>query len=151
MNRNFTGGMMRVGPVDIIVLGFPRSIVDDSVRTSLHDAVCAGSIALLDVVFVRRGPDAQITVLEIGGGIPTAWADLITDPTPMALFSTEDIHLASESIHEGEIAVLAAVEHRWSRRLSAALSQSGGYTILHTPVPHDAVVEAFRADDVAAS
>ena len=141
---------MRVGPVEVIVCAFPEHTVRDAVVEALGEAVQAGAVALIDLVLIKRGKDGALTILDLDDDLPPVWADMIIDPRPLTLLSDGDIALASRAIRNDELAVVAAVEHRWARRLSEEIRHAGGLTSLHVRVPHDEVVRAFEADGVAA-
>lgn len=142
---------MRVGPVEVLICTFPSPEIDQSVAYSLNEAVESGAVALLDVVTLARDPQGILSVRDLGDDLPDAWTRLVVDPRPITLLSETDIAVAAASVKENESAVLVTLEHRWARRLTEDVRNSGGATVLHVRIPHETVVEAFQADGVAAS
>lgn len=142
---------MRVGPVEVLLCTFPGPEIDNGVALSLNEAVESGAVALLDVVTLARDPQGTLTVRDLGDDLPDAWSQLVVDPRPITLLSESDIEVAAASVGENESAVLVTLEHRWARRLTEDVRNSGGSTVLHVRIPHETVVRAFQADGVAAN
>ena len=54
-----------VGPVDILVVGFPENRFDGSIAPAIADLVARGIVRVLDVVIISKDDDGQITLAEI--------------------------------------------------------------------------------------
>lgn len=142
---------MRVGPVDVLVCSLPDVEGAPSLVAALREALDSGGVALIDVVMITRSAGGVLSVADADGGLPHSLGELIAGDTPMTLISDRDVAVASETIGDGQTGLVLALEHRWSRRLSERLHDSGGRTSLHERVPHETVVRAFEADGTAAT
>lgn len=141
---------MKVGPVEVIICAFRRPEVDTTVIDALNEAFTSGAVALLDLVLLTRDQNAVVHVRDLEDPLQADWAAMVVDPRPVTLLSDADLAVAAESIGNNEAALVVALEHRWARRLSDAVRESGGVTTLYARIPHETVVTALEADGFSA-
>ena len=135
---------MEVGPVELIVLQFPRQQADPAAVGVLADVVSRGYAAVLDLVFVALTPDGMLRVTDAGNDLDGVGLGGL-QPGAQPLISRDDLDLVRDSLRPGTSAAVIAYEHRWPQRLAAAARNAGGQLALHVQVPRDALAAAVAA------
>lgn len=132
------------GPVEILVLTFPRAAVPGTVVERVAELVDQGTIAVLDLIFVAPRPGGDVQVVEIGEDLDRHGLGRLAvrgDP----LVSAEDIEAIRGGIPPGSSALVAAYEHTWAGRVGAAVAAAGGEVALHARIPVADVEAAYAA------
>jgi len=139
------------GPVQMLVLEFDRTQFDDQVAPELERLKEAGTIRLLDVLFVRKPEGGELEVVQksdlthdeavdfgamvgalvgLGTGddeqmiaAAVAGADALEDGH---LFGDREVWYVADAIPEGSSAVIALIEHTWAIPLRDKLVDAGG-------------------------
>jgi uncharacterized membrane protein len=139
------------GPVQMLVLGFDRTDFADEVAPELERLRDAGTIRLLDVLFVRKPKGGELEVVQksdlshdeavdfgamvgalvgLGSGneeqmmaAAVAGADALEDGH---LFGDEEVWYVGDAIPEGSSAAIALIEHVWAIPLRDKLLDEGG-------------------------
>jgi Family of unknown function (DUF6325) len=135
---------MDVGPVELMVLQFPRQQADPAVVGVLADVVSRGYAAVLDLVFVALTPDGSLRVTDAHDNLHSVGLGGL-QPGAQPLISRDDLDLMRDSLRPGTSAAVIAYEHRWPQRLAAAARDAGGQLALHVQVPRDALAAAVAA------
>lgn len=139
------------GPVQMLVLGFDRTEFADEVAPELERLRDAGTIRMLDVLFVRKPKGGELEVVQksdlshdeavdfgamvgalvgLGSGdeeqmmaAAVAGADALEDGH---LFGDEEVWYVGDAIPEGSSAAIALIEHVWAIPLRDKLLDAGG-------------------------
>src|SRR6188472_3891631 len=123
-----------VGPVDVLVVGFPDAQLDGTIAEALAELVANGTIRLLDMLIVYVDESGETTVAEItdGDGVP----DLVTMEidTP-GLLTDADAAAAAEGLPPASAVLLIAWENTWAIRASMALREKGGVLLGFHRIP----------------
>ncbi len=138
---------MPVGPVDLLVLSFPQARPDGRVAAAVRDAVQAGLITILDLVFVAASADGGTVEIDVADGLHQVGLDSL-DVQGQSLISEDDLELARDLIEPGRCAVVIVYEHSWARAISGAIGDSGGAVPLHVRIPRDVVEAALEAAEM---
>ena len=56
---------MEIGPVDVLVVAFPGNQFNGAILPALSDLVRAGTVRLLDLLFVYKDADGAVGALEL--------------------------------------------------------------------------------------
>lgn len=138
-----------VGPVDVLVVGFPEAKFDGTVAEAIAELVAAGLVRILDVLLVFKDDAGQMTVAEVtdidGDGIPDLVA--IQGDIP-GLLTDADARAAAEALPAGSAILLLAWENTWAIRTSMALRRKGAVLLAHERIPAgdiDAVMDELEA------
>lgn len=145
---------MEHGPVEVIVLEFPEHQFTGEIIPELARLVAAGTIVVIDGVFVRRDAAGDLLVIELADLPDTAASDgadqaadlLVEDAED--LLSAEDITDLAADLAPGSAAAILAFEHRWALGLRRAITGAGGRLVTSFRIPADVVDEV--SDLVAA-
>ncbi|HEY3141102.1 MAG TPA: DUF6325 family protein [Acidimicrobiales bacterium] len=135
-----------VGPVEMMLIGFPGNRFDGSIMPALGELVDAGTVRVIDLVMVRKDADGNFTAAEISQ-LDADEADPFKDLDGEIgeLFSDEDLAIAGEALAPDSSAALVLWENSWATKLAAAVSASGGQILMQDRIPADAMAEALAA------
>jgi Family of unknown function (DUF6325) len=134
---------MNLGPVEYVLIGFPGNRFKGEIIPALAQLVEAGTIRIIDLVFVKKDADGAMEVFEYDA------LDEVRDVAQIegeagGLLSDEDIAFAAEALEPDCSAALLVWEDRWAAPLADALRNAGGVLIDGERIPHDIVEAAFE-------
>ena len=116
--------------VELMVLELPTLRPDPAVVAALTESVEQGQITVLDLVFLARGEDGTVRVVDVaeelgphGVGTHGAGRDV--------LLSEAALDTVRTALTPGTSAAAVVYEPTWSRRLVAAVGAAGGRVTLH--------------------
>lgn len=134
---------MSLGPIEVIVVGFPGSKFNGAVLPELMALVEAGTITVVDGVFITKDAAGDVAFVEFGeDGIDAevaALADLVGEA--LELVSDEDVDELAEGLEPGSSAAMLVFEHTWAKGFRDAIAGSGGELLADFRVPAVAVEE----------
>jgi hypothetical protein len=121
---------MTLGPLEYTVIGFEGNNFDGSIADEIARVVESGTIALVDLVFVGRGEDGHVRVVELDNKEDPRFASF----APMlegltGLLTEEDIEAIAEDLEPDQSALVIMFEHRWAVRIKEAMGAAGGFLI----------------------
>ncbi len=146
---------MTIGPVQLIVLGFPEPDFHGGIIEELELLRASDTVRVIDALAVHKDGDGEIEVahlsnlskeeaVELGtvvgaliglgiegeeglGAGAAAGASAAADG--VRVFSDEDAWDVLEEIPNGSAAALVLLEHRWAIPLRDAIAAAGGFRI----------------------
>jgi len=146
---------MAIGPVQLIVLGFPAPDFHGEVIAELERLRQSDTVRVIDSLAVYKDPDGELEVMhlsnltdaeavELGSAIgaliglgfegeegaeagAVAGAQAAADG--ISAFSDEDAWDVIEDIPNGSAAALILLEHHWAVGLRDAIARAGGFRI----------------------
>ncbi len=138
------------GPVDCVLIRFPGNKFRGEIAPALADLVNDGTIHIIDLVFILKDENGDVTAAEL--------TDLGDDAAPFdevdgdvgELLSEEDIMDAAEELDANTSALLIVFENSWAARLATAMRNADGEVVAFERIPHDIVMEVVGAADQAA-
>ena len=111
-----------IGPVDYAVIAFPGSRFNGGIAPALAELVEAGTIRIIDVAFVSKDENGDISGFELDefdeevrAGFERAGID------GESLFNDEDIIAAGEELQPGSSAALIVWENLWATKIAVAV------------------------------
>jgi Family of unknown function (DUF6325) len=144
-------GELEMGPVDIVVIGFPA----DAPRTGeaiplFVDLVDRGIIRVLDVLMVQKDEQGIVSGLEIADLDGDGAGDLVLfQGARTGMLGDEDADVAGEALEPGEAAVLICFENAWAGPFASAVRRNGGRLLDFQRVPTQELIAAIQALDAA--
>jgi hypothetical protein len=135
-----------VGPVEILAVAFPGSQFKGEILPELAALVDAGTIRVLDLVFVNKDLDGTVSIVEVSdleGEEAVAYARL--DSAEESLFNDEDLEDAGEVLEPGDSAAVLVWEDCWATNLRNAIRNAGGKLLALDRVPPEALDEVLEA------
>ena len=138
---------MSLGPIEVIVVGFPGNKFNGAVLPELMALVEAGTITVVDGVFITKDAAGDVAFVEFSeagiDGDAAALADLVGEA--MELVSDEDVDELAASLDPGSSAAMLVFEHTWAKGFRDAIAGSGGELLADFRVPAVAVEELLAA------
>jgi hypothetical protein len=141
----------RIGPVELLIIEFPRGEIRSEGFAKLTDLVDRGVIAVLDLEFVRRTADGSMHRVDLADAVEGADDDLSSFIGASArLLDADDIAAVGESIEPGSLAGVLLYEHVWIIPMVDAIEAGGARVLAAARVDPDDLTAAFdRLDDAA--
>ena len=132
---------MTLGPIEMLVLGFPGSKFSGGILPELERLVGAGTI--IDAMVMIKSEDGDLDILEIAQ-IPDSYemaalAALIDNVNGM--LSEDDLIVFADELSPRESAAVLVFEHTWFKPLRDEILDSGGVVLADTRVPGFVVEE----------
>ena len=146
---------MAIGPVQLIVLGFPEPDFHGEIIDELERLRQSDTVRVIDALAVHKGADGELEAMhlsnlsddearELGsvvgaliglgfegeeGAIAGAQAGAEAAADGISAFSDEEAWDILEDIPNGSAAALLLVEHHWAVGLRDAVVRAGGYRV----------------------
>ncbi len=137
-----------LGPVDLLAIAFPDGAPHPGGFTHLIDLVNAGTVRVLDVEFVRRGPDGlqvvELSDLPAVEGFDTGfWTGASSH-----LLGSDDLDALAADIGEGELALVLLIEQQWLVGLIQGWTRTGARVIAEGGVSPQDLIDALDAAEM---
>jgi uncharacterized membrane protein len=146
---------MAIGPVQLLVLGFPHPDFHGEIIEELERLKASDTVRVIDSLAVYKSPDGEIEAMhlsnlsqdeaiEVGsvvgaliglgfdgedGAEAGAQAGAEAAADGIAAFSEEDAWDVLEDIPNGSAAALVLLEHHWAVGLRDAVLRAGGFRL----------------------
>ncbi len=136
---------LEFGPVELVLAAFEGDRPKAGVLDAILDLAEAGTVRLLDLVYVTRAETGEIEWIELDeAGIEIGEIDLAAS----GIASHEDLEELSGRLPLGTSALLLVVELTWAKHLASKLFEADGFVVDSVRIPApvvNAVVEEVRA------
>jgi Family of unknown function (DUF6325) len=133
---------MGVGPIDVVIIGFPGNKFTGQIAPAISELVDSGTIRVIDLLFVMKDADGVVLTID------AADLDPDTGPSFMAInvvqpgaLGREDADEIAEDLEPNTSALLIAFENAWAARFVDAVRAADGVLIDQIRIPAD-VTEA---------
>ena len=139
---------MTLGPVELVVLGFPGSRFSGEIRPRIQDLVDRNIVNIVDALLVMKDERGDVTFFELEEmeeGDPDLQALHALVSEELDLISGEDAEVFAEELAPGSSALALAFEHTWMRPVRDAVINSGGVLIADVQIPAQVVDEVLDA------
>lgn len=133
------------GPIDFVLLEFPRDRLTGEAGQALLDLVQRGIIRVYDLMVISKDQDGTVEVLELtdpgsGAGGFTYFAGARS-----GLLGDDDVGEAASAMQPNTVAALVVYENTWAIPFVAAARNSGGELIASQRIPASDVMAALEA------
>jgi uncharacterized membrane protein len=133
---------MGVGPVDVVIIGFPGNKFTGQIAPALMELVDTGTIRVIDLLFVMKDTDGVVTTIEASDLDPeTGPSFLAIDLGQPGALGAEDAEEVSDDLAPNSSALLIAFENVWAAKVVDACRAADAVVIDQIRIPAD-VVEA---------
>ena len=138
---------MGLGPIEVLVVGFPGNRFTGGVLPELQRLVDEGVITVVDGLVIRKDGNGDIDYLEI------EQIDPGDDVAPLAallaeadgLLSEEDVMEFATGLEPNSTAAALVFEHTWAKPFRDEIVNSGGVLLANMRVPGMVVDEVLAA------
>ncbi len=137
---------MSIGPVEILVVSFPDNQFTGEIAPALAELVAAGTIRVIDLVFVAKDADGEIVGMELSDldeVTSAAFRPHVEEPS--GLLADEDIADLGADLAPNSSAAILLFEHVWATRFRDAVLGSRGELVASIRIPKEVVDEVVAA------
>ena len=135
---------MSLGPVEYMVIEFPGNQFKGEIIPALREVVDKGVIRIIDLVFMRKDDQGNISVMELADlqkDAADAFAPLAREAS--TLFAEEDVEKVSAVMETNSSVALLLFEHVWATRFRDAVLAADGRLIAGERIPKEVVDAAL--------
>ncbi len=129
-----------MGPVELIVIKFPGNQFTGNVAPALRELVDAGTIGIIDLLFVTTDQQGNIAVLELSELEPDAQSEydpIVKDLT--GLLTHDDARAMAERIGPNSSLAVLLFENKWATKFRDALLEAKGELVISERIPKEIV------------
>jgi hypothetical protein len=143
-------GTNEMGPIDYLLVEWPGRQPNGEVAPHLVDLVDRGLIRILDLTFISKDEEGNVTALELAdlGGEVTELA--VFEGASSGLLADEDVEQAGSVLEPGTSAALLVFENTWAAPFVSAVRRSGGELVASGRIPAEDVLAALDAAEATA-
>ncbi|WP_054848428.1 DUF6325 family protein [Methanoculleus chikugoensis] len=127
-----------------MVIEFPGNQFKGEIIPALREVVDKGVIRIIDLVFVRKDEQGNVSVMELADlqkDAADAFAPLARETS--TLFAEEDVKKVSEIMEKDSSVALLLFEHVWATRFRDAVLAADGRLIAGERIPKERVDAAL--------
>ena len=134
-----------MGPIDYVVLEWPRQQPTGDVVPLILDVVDRGIIRILDIAVMAKDEDGSVATLDLGelNGDEAGFAEF--DGASAGLLGHDDLEEAAAALEPGTSAAVLVWENRWAAPIAVALRRSGGQLVASGRIPVQAILASLEA------
>jgi hypothetical protein len=138
--------LTEMGPIDYVVLEWPRERTAPNVAPMIVDLVDRGIIRILDIALIAKEDDGIVTALDFGRLEPFG----VFEGASTGLLDTGDLEDAGAVLEPGTAAAVLIWENRWAAPIGVALRQSGAQLVASGRIPVQGILAALEATETDA-
>ncbi|HEU5112762.1 MAG TPA: DUF6325 family protein [Acidimicrobiia bacterium] len=141
-----TARMEPMGPIEFVLLEFPKRSFDGEIAKALADLADRQIVSIFDLLLVSKDDDGSLEVVELVDAEPTI-AERFAEVSGevMWLLSKDDIAEAAGSLQPNTTGILVVWENTWARHLSSAVARAGGQVVIRDRLDSDAVAASMAS------
>ena len=137
---------MAIGPVEILVVGFPGNQFTGEIAPALGELVESGLIRVIDLVFIAKDAEGDVVAIELNeldDTLTVAFQPHVDEPSGM--ISEEDIEDLGADLPAESSAAILLFEHVWATKFRDAVLNSGGELLASIRIPKEVIDEVVGA------
>ena len=138
--------LTEMGPIDYVVLEWPREGTAPNVAPMIVELVDRGIIRILDIALIAKEDDGVVTALDFGRLEPFG----VFEGASTGLLDQSDLEEAGEILDPGTAAAVLIWENRWAAPIGVALRRSGAQLVASGRIPVQAILAALEATETDA-
>lgn len=128
---------MALGPIEVVVLGFPGNEFNGEIIPELERLIENNTITLVDGLMITKDEAGDVTFVEFDEIDPNGDAARLAGLMDQvdSLISDEDVMELSEGLDVNSSAAMLVFEHTWFKPLRDSIVDSGGVLVANFRVP----------------
>ena len=133
---------MSLGPIEMLVVKFPGNQFTGEIAPALVELVEGGIIRVIDILFVHKSPDGEVTVLEINDlddDDYSTFDPVVADITEM--LTPDDAMQLSAGLENNSSGAVMLFENTWATKFRDAMADANGELILNERIPRAVIDE----------
>ncbi|MEY9934973.1 hypothetical protein ABH926_009644 [Catenulispora sp. GP43] len=137
---------LEMGPIDYLVVEFPREDMRGEGLPLLVDLVERGIIRILDLTFVTKGEDGSVAVLDLADEDADGRLELaVFQGASSGLIGDDEIAEAASVMAPGTSAGILVYENTWAAPFVGALRRNGAQVVASGRIPIADLLEALES------
>jgi hypothetical protein len=137
---------MSLGPVEYALIEFPGSTFSGEIAPELQKLVEAGTIRVIDLIFITKDEQGDILSLELTGLDADEAAPFERAGVELGnLLTEDDVEIAGEALAPGSSAALIVWEDTWATAFAAGVRNADGRLVAHERIAPDVIEAALAA------
>ena len=141
---------MNIGPIELIVLGFPGNEFNGEVAPALRELIDTGLINIIDLLFVVKDEDGNVAIVELEELDDENYEIFVAIvPEHTGLLGADDAEQFGAALEPNSSALLIAFENAWASRFATAVAESKGVVIFNERIPRAIIEEVLAEGDEA--
>ena len=135
---------MGIGPVEYGVIAFPGNKFKGEIAPALEELVKSGTIRILDLAFVLKDKDGNVTGFELedaGSEVMKAFESLTHARD--GLINDNDLKDIGAALDPNSSAAVLVWEDLWATKFAEAVRNAGGVVVDMQRVPYELVQAAI--------
>lgn len=139
-----------MGPVDYLVVEFPGSRMNGEMLPELLSLVDRGLVRVIDLIFVTKDADGQVTVLDLEQVDAAGDLDVtLVTGASSGVLGEDDIDDAGSVLEPGSSAAVLVYENTWAAPFATAVRRSGGQLVASGRIPVQALLASLDAAEAS--
>lgn len=136
-----------LGPIEVLVVGFPGNEFTGGILPELEALVDAGTISIVDGLFITKDDVGDVTFVELDQIDENADAAALGRfiGSSLDLLSDDDAAEFAAALEPNSSAAALVFEHTWFKPLRDELLDSGGVLVANMRIPGLVVEEVLAA------
>jgi dihydroorotase-like cyclic amidohydrolase len=123
------------GPIDFVLLEFPRDRLTGEAAQALLDLIEAGTVRLYDLMVVSKDTDGNVEVLEMNEDESGAAGFSYFAGARSGLLGDDDVAEAAGALEPNTVAAMIVYENTWAIPFVAAARKNGGELVASMRIP----------------
>jgi hypothetical protein len=137
---------MGVGPIDVVVIGFPGNKFTGEIAPAIMELVESGTIRLIDLQFVSKDAEGVVTAISIEDLDPDLGPSFVgIEVLQPGALGPEDADELSDDLEPNTSALMVAFENAWAERFVDAVRGADGFVIDTIRIPADVAQAVINA------
>ncbi|MCY1136846.1 DUF6325 family protein [Actinoplanes sp. Pm04-4] len=136
-----------MGPVDYLCIEFPQGSLKGTALPQLLDLVDRHIIRVLDILFVKAGPDGSVFTLD-GGELDASGLGAFHG-AGTGMLGGDDLRDIGQVLAPGSAAVVLVYENLWAAPLAVTLRRNGAQVVAGGRIPVQDLLAALDATEPA--
>ena len=142
---------MSYGPIELVFIGFPGNRFTGEIAPAIDELVGAGTIRIIDLLFVSKDADGRVDIVEIDGLGDELYATFDPLAAELAgLLSEDDARYFAATLEPDSSAAVLLLENTWASRVAEAIRAAKGVVLVNERIPRSLVEEVVAATSPAA-
>ena len=137
-----------MGPIDYMVIEWPREQPNGTVVPKIIDLVDRGIIRIIDIAFVGKDAGGAVYAMELsdfdGDGTFAAF-----EGASSGIIGDDELTEAGSALESGTSAAVLIWENRWAAPVAVALRESGAQLVASGRIPVQGIIAALDATESA--
>lgn len=141
---------MALGPIEVLVIGFPGNQFNGEILPELESLIERGIVSVVDGMLIHKDDDGVVDVIEFEDVTlegPLKALQGLASETVLDIVSDSDVDEFALALDPGSSAAVLVFEHTWAKPFRDAVVGSGGFLVANLRIPGAVIDEVLSSVD----